>query len=146
MIVPRQNKSFGIFFFFLILMATFALTYYKSATSDVKPYQLFREKYRNQLIPAAETPEPKLAKNQVHLKKNEKFIMNKTCIVFKGLSKKTVEIDLYLMELDPNVPYALNFTKESVSDGIWLGNVQYGLVSVSENILRLKILDSYSTR
>ena len=78
-------------------------------------------------------------------KKNKKYITDQTCIVFKGVSKGRVNLDLYILELDPTTPYPLNFTVESVSDGIWLNNVQYRLVSVKKDTLCLKIQDAYRT-
>lgn len=147
MIVPHQKKSFGILFILLVLAVPFALAYYNSTTSQVKPYELFKERFRNQLMTTAADPEPQIQvpKEQILLVKDEKIIFKKTGLVFKGLSNGHVNIDLYLLELDPETPYSLNLTKKSVSDGIWLGDVQYRLVSVKDNILRLKIQDAYST-
>lgn len=141
MLIPDQKRRFGIFFILLTLTIPFAVAYYRSAVSDVKPYETWREQFRNRLTPAgADIPT-----DQVILAKDKKFVINKTCIVFKGLSRGVVLMDLYLLDLDPDIPYALKFTKQSVSDGIWLGNVQYQLVSVKKDLLKLKIRNSYST-
>jgi len=71
--------------------------------------------------------------------------IDRTCIVFKGLTDKKVKIDLYLLDLDPKVPYPLSFSKKTVHEGVWLGNTMYRLLSVKQTVLRLKIQSSYRT-
>lgn len=145
MLIPHQKKTFGTFIFLFILAIPFALAYYHSSNSDIAPYEIFREQYKNLLMTDTVPVLPKSSKNQIVLEKNKKYLTDQTGIVFKGVSKGRVNIDLYILELDPQAPYPLNFTMESVSDGIWLNNVQYRLVSVKGNTLCLKIEDSYST-
>ena len=73
MLVPHRKKSLGIFFILLIIAIPFLLAYYHSATSKVKPYQVFREKHRDQLIPSVAKPRSKLPSGQILLKKNEEL-------------------------------------------------------------------------
>jgi len=80
------------------------------------------------------------------LAKGVKIFINKTCIVFKNFKKNTVEIDLYLLELDPDVPYSLAFLKKDMNEGIRLGNNTFSLISVNKKMLTLKRLESYYTR
>ncbi len=89
---------------------------------------------------------PIVSKERVLLAKDNKIIIDRTCIVFKNLKKDMVEIDLYLLELDPDVPYSLTFLKKDMNKGIRLGNNRFRLISVNEKKLKLKRLESYHTR
>ncbi|MCP4670794.1 MAG: hypothetical protein GY857_05760, partial [Desulfobacula sp.] len=83
---------------------------------------------------------PPLPSDQVILEKDKKIYINNIGLVFKGLSHGTINIELYLLEFDPNMPYPKKFTKKAARDGIWIDNVQFQLVKIKESKLRLKIL------
>jgi len=121
------------------LAIPFAIVYYVSTPFYKARYQGWRSRY----TAASLQRQPKPASDQVVLIRDEKVSIGRTCLVFKGLANKKVTISLYLLDLDPDIPYALNFSKKNMNDGIWLGNNRYSLLSVSENVLRLKIQDSY---
>ena len=129
----------------LPLVIVFGIAFYNSATSDVKPYQLFKDKYYTQNPLArhqSQAPAAQIQTDQVFLNKNEKTFLNKTCLVFKGFDHGKINLDLYVLELDPDMPYALQLSKESLGQGIWLGDSLYKLVSVKKNKLHLKIQNS----
>ena len=138
--MPTQNQKkegLGIFVALLPFIIAFAIAYYNSASSEVKPYQAWRDRVRHQqLYVASRTQVPA---GQVALRKNTKVIIKKTCLVFKGFSHGVVNMDLYLLELDPDMPYPLSFTKDSLREGVWIDDTQFKLVSVRRNILHLKI-------
>jgi hypothetical protein len=84
-----------------------------------------------------------LIKANVDLQKGHKKIIDKTGMVFKGVSQGNVLLDLYVLEMDPDVSYPLNVSKKSLRQGIWIDNMKYRLVSLTKNALRLKIMDAY---
>ncbi len=136
--LPNQRRSLGVLFVLIPLAMAFAIAFYNSANSSVKPYQIFRDKFRNQtLIDETKPPAPS---DHVILQKGEKKYIHKTGLVYNGLSDGVVHIDLYLLEFDPDMPYPQKFSKKAARSGIWLDNVQYRLVKVKESTLRLKIL------
>ena len=139
--MPNQKGWLAILFILLTLAIPFAITYYVSTDGYKERYKGWQKRNLEAGIPS----KSKVSSGQVTLVKNEKIAIDKTCIVYKGVSDKTVNFDLYLLDLDPETPYPLKFTRQSVRDGIWLGNVQYRLISVKKNILRLKIQNVYNT-
>ena len=139
--LPNKKGWFAIFFIIATLAIPFAITFYVSTDGYKEKMIGWHRANREAGIPS----KSKLSSEQVLLVKNEKITIDKTSLVFKGISDKTVCMDLYLLELDPDIPYTLKFTKQSVKDGIWLGNILYELISVKDNILKLKIQDSYNT-
>ncbi len=132
----NQKSSLVIFFVLIPLSIAFATAFYNSAKNPIKPYFRFEDKFRNVI----DESKPPLPLDQIILEKDKKIIINKTGLVFKGLSQRTINIELYLLEFDPDIPYPKIFTKKSAYDGIWLGNMQYQLVKIKNDTLRLKIL------
>lgn len=142
MAYSNDKKYYGIIFALLPFIIAFAIAYYNSAKSVVKPYQIFRQKIYNQNPlhrNLSKKPARQLPSGQVILQKGEKQVINETCLVFKGFSQGNVNLDLYIIELDPEIPYPLSFTKESLKNGVWLSNSHYKLVSVKKNRLHLKV-------
>ncbi len=131
-----QKISLGIILIFTPLVIAFAMAFYNSAKNPVKPYFRFQNKFRNVIDGSL----PPLPLDQLILERDEKIMIDKTGLVFKGLSHGTIHIELYLLEFDPDMPYPKKFTKETARDGIWIDNVRLELVKVKENRLHLKIL------
>jgi hypothetical protein len=145
MLIPHQKKSFSILFFLLILTVPVALAYYTSAKPE-QPFTLnITDQQGNTLLTQSEPVPSAVLDEKIFLAKDEKYVTDDTCIIFKGTKNGKVCLELTIFELDPDVPYPLNFTPESVSDGIWLNNVQYRLVSVKDDILCLSVQDAYRT-
>ncbi len=144
----NNKKRYGLIVLLPLVLA-FSIAFYNSATSVVKPYQKFLNKYYNQNPLAryqSKRPADLIADQapmgQVFLQKGEKVFINKSCLVFKGLSHGKINLDLYVLELDPDIPYPLSLTKDSLNKGIWIGDSLYTLVSVKKNKLHLRIQDS----
>lgn len=143
----NDKRFIGVIIVLLPLIIAFALAYYNSATSVVKPYEVFRKKFynNNPLHNAlsrspAEQPVPT---DQLNLKKDEKYFIGKTCMVYKGISRGAIGLDVVILELDPDVSYPLRLTKESMNDGIWIGDSLYRLISVNRDTLQLEIQNAY---
>lgn len=139
--LPNRKGWFAIIFIILTLAIPFAMTYYVSTPHYQERYKGWRESNAEAGIPSRS----KVTSEQVLLLKDEKVVVDRTCLVFKGVTGKTIRIDLYLLDLDPDVPYALSFSKKKITDGVWLGNIMYRLLTVKDKALRLKIASSYDT-
>ncbi|CCK78903.1 hypothetical protein [Desulfobacula toluolica] len=140
--LPSPKGWLAVLFIVLTLAIPFAITYYVSTPS-------YQDRYRGR-PKSLQTPglpsRSKIMADQLLLLKNEKFITNRTAIVFKGLSGNTATIDLYLLDLDPEVSYTLKFPKTKTDEDIRIGNVMYRLISVKDKMLRLKIKEIHHTR
>lgn len=78
--------------------------------------------------------------DQVILTKNEKLVIGRTCLVYKGVEKKIILVDLYLLDLDPEQAYEKRFLKKDAKKQILLGERRYRLLSVNSQHLILKKL------
>ncbi len=82
---------------------------------------------------------------QIILRKNERHFIGRNCLVFKGLEKKTIIIDLYVLELDPEQAFEKRFLKKDAKKEMVLGDGKYRLISVNNQNLILKSLQKEST-
>ncbi|MCP3876659.1 MAG: hypothetical protein GY699_26420 [Desulfobacteraceae bacterium] len=139
-----DRKFWGIIIVLLPFIFAFSIAYYNSATSIVKPYQIFRDKYYKNIPPIhdqSKSDAEQIPADQILLQKDEKIFINNTCLVFKGVSQGKVNLEQYILEFDPNIPYSLSLTKESFSKGIMINNTLYRFVSLKKNKLYLRFKD-----
>lgn len=140
--LPNLKGWLAVLFIVFTLAIPFAITYYVSTPAYKNRYKGWPENSEAPGLPSRS----KVKADQVLLLKNEKLIIHRTAIVFKGLNGKKATIDLYLLDLDPEIPYTLNFSQTEMDEGIRLGNAMYRLISVKDKVLRLKIQGVYHTR
>jgi hypothetical protein len=147
MAYPNHRHTLIIFMTLLPLAVLFATGVYKSVNSVEKPDPVFYQSNTVQKSPFYRnppgTPVKKVSSGNLFLHRNEKTFINKTCMVFKGIFGNKVMLEMVFLELDPDTPYPMHFSKETFENGVWLADVQYRLVSVKKNGLRLEILDTY---
>ncbi len=137
----NDKRFYGIFVALLPFFLAFALAYCNSVRSTVKPYQVFKDKYyqQNPLHQARIQPAAQIPKGRVRLQKNQKTCINRTCILFKGVSKGIIYLDVFLLELDPETPYPMQFTKASLRRGIRIGDADFTLAAVKRDLLYLNV-------
>lgn len=83
--------------------------------------------------------------NQIVLKKNEKLVVDRNGLVFRGVDKKMIIVDLYLLDMDPEQAYKKRFLKKDAKKEMVLGKGRYRLLSVNNKNLILKIINEPST-
>lgn len=131
----------AILFIFFCLAVPFGLTYYVSTPKSKERSDL----WRTQGTAANVKAESQISAGQLRLIKNDRVTVKNTCLVFKGIEKGQVVLDLYLLELDPGYAYPQRFSREPNGNAIRLGNVIYAVKSVNNSILTLKILQATET-
>ena len=82
--------------------------------------------------------------DRVVLRKNEKLVVGRNGLVFKGIDKNTVVIDLYLLDMDTEQAYHKRFLKKDAKKEMVLGRGKYRLLSVNDKNLVLKIVNEPS--
>ncbi len=82
---------------------------------------------------------------QIVLKINEKLAVGRNGLVFKGVEKNVVIIDLYLLDMDSEQAYKKRFLKKEAKKEMVLGKGRYRLLSVNDKNLILKIIKEPST-
>ncbi len=83
--------------------------------------------------------------DQVVLPKNEKFVIGRNCLVYKGVEKKIVVLDLYLLDMDPEQAYEKRFPKKEAKKEMRMGSDTYRLLSVNDRYMTLKIVRTSPT-
>jgi hypothetical protein len=148
--MPTQRTTVNILLILLPLIIAFGLAYYNSAKSIIKPYQIFRQKLQGNSVIERSTPSKnrkqasmaKMPEDQILIKKGEKIITHKTGIVCTGLSRDSIEVALYLLEFDPDIPFTKTISKTEAKKGVWLGNVYCRLLKTNGYNIRFKIIET----
>jgi len=78
--------------------------------------------------------------DRVVLARNEKFVIGRNCLVYKGVENKNVVLDLYLLDMDPEQAYEKRFPKKEAKKEMMLGGDNYRLLSANDRYLSLKIV------
>ena len=139
--LPNKKGWLAILFVFFCLAVPFGLTYYVSTPKSKKSF----EEWKTRGTAANVKAESQVSAKQLLLIKNDRVKVKNTCLVFKGLDKGQVLLDLYLLELDPVHAYPQRFSREINGNAIRLGDVTYAVKSVNNSSLTLKILQAMET-
>ena len=83
--------------------------------------------------------------DQVVLPRNEKFVINRNCLMYKGVENKSVVLDLYLLDMDPEQAYEKRFLKKDAKVEMKMGSDTYRLLSVNDRFMTLKIISTSPT-
>ena len=131
----KRNKSvFSSFTIVAIVSIILAVIYY--VNSDYYK-QRFTEG-RKQFDYAGRPVQPLGSVTQLILEKDIRFVVGRNCLVFKGMEKKTILVDLYLLDLDPEESFGKRFLKKDAKKEMLLGENSYRLISVNDNYLIIK--------
>ena len=125
----NRRKYFAIFFVLVILAIPFAMIYYVSTDT-------YKERYRNWRKRSDEinrTVRSTVSADQVVLSKDEKLKVGRTYLEFKGFEKKTIFLNLYLLDLDPQQAYPKTFSKKEAKKGITIGGNKFELIAVNKH-------------
>ncbi|WP_022664001.1 hypothetical protein [Desulfospira joergensenii] len=141
MALPNRKGWMAIIFMLICLAIPFGITYYVSTPTYKTRYQGWIRNNREAGIPSFS----KVADNQVVLVKGDKVTVGKTCLVFRGVQNRQVQLDLYLLELDTARPYPMHFPANSKNSIIKLGDISYVLQSVRGKVLTMKIKEMPGT-
>lgn len=77
-------------------------------------------------------------KGQIILPLNERIILGRNGLVYKGLEGKKVLLDFYLLDLDDEQPFRKKFVKKDAKKEMKLGSTTYRLVSANKHLLIMK--------
>jgi hypothetical protein len=139
--LPNKKGWMAILFIFFCLAVPFGLTYYVSTPTSKARF----EKLRARGTAANVKVESQISAKQLLLVKNDRVRVKNACLVFKGIEKGQVVLDLYLLELDPGHAYPQRFSREINGNAIRLGDVSYAVTSANNYSLTLKVLQAMGT-
>ena len=125
----------------LLIACVFGAMYYASHYLTAQQTLVRRE------LNSATTLAPTTGKaDQLVLPKNEKYVIGRNCLVYKGIDKNILVLDLYLLDMDPEQAYEKRFPKKAAKEEMVMGGDRYRLLSVNDRYLTLKIIKIASTR
>jgi hypothetical protein len=125
-------KLFGI-------ISVLALSFWAIFYVSTDKYQQ-NAKQRQERAEAINKTEKAKKADQVVLKKNERHDIGRTSLVYKGVAKDTILVDLYLLDLDPKQSYLKKIKTGEARKELDLGGVKYRLINSNDRYLTLKIL------
>jgi len=133
-------SSFGV----LSLILLFAETYFPSQSSNLFPPQSDRISRRlfssprlqdSQYADAAKIGQPE----NLFLLINQKQSAGKTELIYRGLvGRSEFQIDVIILELDPQVSYPYRFKIAQAKKSFRMANSNYQLIAAKKGALRLK--------
>ena len=129
------NNKLKLFGIISILVLSFLALYYVSTDTYQKSARARQER-----ADVINTTQKAQKPNQVVLKKNERREVGRTALVYRGMEKKEILVDLYLLDLDPKQGYTKRVSIPDAKKELKLGGVTYSLVSANRNYLTMKIL------
>jgi len=140
--MPDRKGWLAILFIsFVLCIIPLSIAYYISTDFYNERYKKWNKKIEEVRLSYLS----KVTAEQVLLLKDEKMVIDRTCLVFKNVNDKEIQLDLYLLDLDPEQSYPLCILKKNLKKEFWLGNTKYRVVSVDKRSLKLKILDRYQS-
>ncbi len=134
---PEKKNLLTPLFIITILTIAFGILYYVSTDFYKQRYPKGRKEFDYSGRPVQQI----VTTGQLILPKNEKLVIDRTCLVFKGVDQKMIIIDLYLLDLDPEQAYEKRFLKKAAKKELLLGKGRYHLISVNDKNLVLKKID-----
>lgn len=135
MISSEKNNWFTPLLIVTLLIIVFCALYISSYFTKQNSVNLRRESdYAGRSVQAA------VMADQAVLRKDERIVIGRNCLVFRGVDKKVILIDLYLLDMDSEQAYKKRFLKKEAKKEFLLGQGTYRLLSVNNNVLILKIV------
>ncbi len=118
------------------LTIVFGITYYVSTDG----YKERLGKWREANDAIGRPVQSKVIGDQVVLRKDQKLVVGRNALVYKGVDDKIINMDLYLLDLDPEQPFSKRFSTDNAKKQMLLGEAEYKLLSVNDTSINLKII------
>ena len=79
-----------------------------------------------------------IEKDKITLNRGQPLVVGKSRLVFHGIEKNRIHVAVYLLELDPEVPYHHQIPIKEAKRELRLGGQDYVLVSHARNRIQLR--------
>jgi len=135
MISSEKNNWFTPVLVVTLLIIVFCALYLSTYFTKQNPANV-----RKELAYAGKPVQAAVMTDQAVLMKDERFVIGRNCLVFRGVDRKMILIDLYLLDMDSEQAYRKRFLKKEAKKEFSLGQGTYRLLSVNNNALILKIV------
>lgn len=140
----NRSSLFNSIVIFIILFSVLAITYSLSSGSSLGAVQA--QATPSETTTARLKTRSKMSGDRVMLVKDNKLVIDKICLDYKGIDEEMVLIDLYLLELDDEQPYLKKIRRQDIDEkDIRFGDHTYRLVSANDSIVKMELIDIFST-
>ena len=120
-----------------LLVLSFGGLYYLSEVMSIQETKV-RKEFDYSGRPVQQMVRP----GQVILSLNEKKLLEKHGLTYRGIENKKIMLDLYLLEMDPDQAYRKQIPKKIAKKEMVLGGKKYRMLSVNRNSLILKKIET----
>ena len=76
-------------------------------------------------------------RSRVVLRKDVRTRFGKVDLVYRGIVKDNLQLDVFIRELDPDYPYRREINRRGADNGFRLGGVRFELISAGRNTAKL---------
>ena len=129
------------------LLLLFAETYFPSQSSNLFPRQ--SDRITNWLFKSYRWPNSQKAaadnierREKLFFRLNKKMSAGKTELIYRGLvGQSEFQIDVIILELDPQVSYPYRFKISEAKKSFRLANRNYQLIAAKKAALQLKLIN-----
>lgn len=137
MIPSEETNWISPLFIVAIIAAVLGLLYFIS-TDFYKQKSSARSEFDYGGRPVQSISHP----GQIILQVNERKTIGKNGLVYRGMKNRSIIVDLYLLEMDPEQAYEKKFSRKGAKKKMILGDGMYHLVSANANMLVIKEVSS----
>ena len=74
---------------------------------------------------------------RVILRKNVRTTFGKVDVIYRGIEKGHLRLDVFIRELDPDYPYRREIDRRTAKNGFRLGRVRFELISAGRSKAKL---------
>lgn len=120
--------------FLAVAMGTVVTLYYRASTGG---WEGRREEHQRRADAAQPIRRTTVMADRLVLIKDEPATMGRTRLIYRGIADGRIHIDVYLLDLDPDYPYARHVSKAEARRGIRLGDRNYRMDAASRKSLVL---------
>lgn len=138
---PKIDKISSISILIILFIISIPVLYAYNFT-DWKNEGVSKDITQRQVIPEFQE-DSRIMDKRILLRKDKSLTVNKNRLVFKGVKDKTIHLDVYFLELDPDYAYTHYISKADAHKEIRLGDSTFQFLKVSKGALQLKIVDLY---
>jgi hypothetical protein len=138
---PNHKRTLALIVTIGIMAIPFAMLYYISS----EPFQGYDQSAVSGMRSTSMPIRSAFSENTILLVKNDKLVIGRTALEFKGYEQKTIFIDLYLIDLDNEQPYPKKISVKQAKKEMRLSKYKYRLISVNEKFLKLELLSPLYT-
>ncbi len=132
----RNHKWLPVLFFMLTGMIL-GISLYLISASAVDTEARAHAGNKSVAVPPAAVATGDTKRSRVVLRRGVRTQLGKVDLVYRGIAKDNLQLDVFIRELDPDYPYRREINRRTANKGFRLGGVRFELISAGRNTAKL---------